>query len=48
MNRLQRRNQRLIRNTLKKTQLITSIPVVHGYAIEVESITEEDYIANLG
>jgi len=43
VNRLQRRNQRLIRNTLKKTRLITSISVADGYSIEMESAEWEDY-----
>lgn len=43
MNRLQKRNQRLIRNALTKTRLITSIPVAEGRAIDLECLEWEDY-----
>jgi hypothetical protein len=43
MNRLQKRNQRLIRKALTKTRLITSIPVAEGRAIELECLGWEDY-----
>ena len=48
MDRIQRYNQRLLRNALSKTRIITSIDVTLGRRIRVSSATWEEYWAHCG
>lgn len=43
MNKLQRRNQRVIRDTLNQARLIASVDVANGYVVEVQTQAWDDY-----
>ena len=48
VDRIERHNQRLLRNALRETRLITSIDVTAGRRIRVSSVTWDEYWGQCG